>query len=344
MTLASPIRNSKNNMSRKQIWQIGGLLVVIGAIVALFVWFVDLAAVGQVLQTAVYPLLLLASLLLILGMLFYALRWRLLLGNKPTLLQTFHASNIGHAGNIVVPARAGEAMRIVVLGRGGAVSYTEATSSFVVERLFEQLMRLLALVAAVAVGAGIELSPGSILGGVAVLVVAFAGIQWLVQRRERVLLRWPAWFAKLPRITEDGARRSLVDLLDNLTAVSEPKHLAKVMGASLLAWGCFWGFFYATLLALGDGFPASDRLAVSLGALALSPPSAPTQPGIFHASVVVPLAAVGFDEVTLTAYAVLLHILEMVWMIGLALWGLGQMGLSVRVLLRSEKSSVNSPQ
>ena len=329
-------------MSRKQIWQIVGLLVVIGAIVALFVWFVDLQAVGEVLRTAVPSHLILASILLILGLLFYAMRWRLLLSNKPTLLQTFHASNIGHAGNIIVPARAGEAMRIVVLGRSEAVTYTEATSSFVVERLFEQLLRLLALVAAVAVGAGIELSPGTILSGMAVLVAAFAGIQWLVRRRERVLARWPARFAKLPRITEAGARRTLTDLLDNLTAVSEPKQLALVMGASLLAWGCFWGFFYTTLLALGDGFPVADRLAVSLGALALSPPSAPTQPGIFHASVVVPLAAVGFDEVALTAYAVLLHILEMVWMIGLAIVGLAQTGLSVGSMLQPEPTTTDS--
>ena len=320
-------------MSRKQIWQIVGLLVVIGAIVALFVWFVDLAAVAEVLKTADYLLLLLASFFLILGLLFYAMRWRLLLGNKPSLALTFHASNIGHAGNIIVPARAGEAMRIVVLGQSGAVSYTEATSSFVVERLFEQLMRLLALVGAVAVGAGIELTPGSLLGGIAVLIAAFAGIQWLIRSREAVLQRWPRRLARLPRLTEDGARRSLIDLLDNLTAVSNPKQLAQVMATSLLAWGFFWGFFYAALLALGDDVAAGDRLAMSLGALALSPPSAPTQPGIFHASVVVPLTAVGFSEVALTAYAVLLHILEMIVMLGLALWGLAQVGLSVGSVL-----------
>lgn len=329
-------------MERKQIWQIVGLLVVIGIIVALFVWFVDLAAVGEALQTADLTLLLLASLFLILGLLFYAMRWRLLLGNKPSLQQTFHASNIGHAGNIIVPARAGEAMRIVVMGRGGAVSYTAATSSFVVERLFEQLLRLLALVVAVAVGAGIELSPASMIGGVAVLVLAFAGFQWMIRHSERVLARWPVRLAKLPRVTEDGARRSLTDLLDNLTAVSEPKQLALVMLTSLLAWGFFWGFFYVTLLALADSVPPADRLAVSLGALALSPPSAPTQPGIFHASVVVPLTAVGFDEVALTAYAVLLHILEMVWMIGLAFWGLAQTGLSVKTMLGQDTTSIEA--
>jgi len=76
--------------------------------------------------------------------------------------------------------------------------------------------------------------------------------------------------------------------------------------------------------------------------LALSPPSAPTQPGIFHASVVVPLAAVGFDEVALTAYAVLLHILEMVWMIGLAIVGLAQTGLSVGSMLQPDPAATDS--
>ena len=331
-------------MNRKQAGQLIVLLLVIGAIVALFVWFVDVAAVGEALKTADFPLLLRAALCLILGLLFYAVRWRLLLGGKPSLRRTFHASNIGHAGNIIVPARAGEAMRIVVMGQSGSVSYTEATSSFVVERLFEQLMRLLALVAAVAVGAGIELSPSSLLSGGAVLVLAFAAIQWLIRHRERVLAGGPGWLAKLPRITEEGARRSLTDLLDNLTAVSNPKQLALVMGTSLLAWGFFWGFFYATLLALPGGILPSEQLAVSLGALALSPPSAPTQPGIFHLSVAGPLAAVGFDEVALTAYAVLLHILEMVWMIGFASWGLAQTGLSVRAMLGQENAAIDPQQ
>jgi hypothetical protein len=72
-----------------------------------------------------------------------------------------------------------------------------------------------------------------------------------------------------------------------------------------------------------------------LGALALSPPSAPTQPGIFHASIVVPLAAVGYDAGALTAYAVILHLLEMFWMIGLAAFGLLRIGLSPQELISS---------
>lgn len=312
-------------------------VAVILLIIVLFVFFVDWAVVWRQVQTAVPGYLLLSFALLLAGMWAYAIRWRVLLADRPPRLATFHASNIGHAGNIVIPARAGEALRIVVMGRSTPVSITAATSSFVVERLFEQVMRLLALGAAVAVGVGLTVTPGAVLGGLGMVALAAAGLAWLLRRRETVLARWPQRLARLPRVSEAGARAALADLLDNLTAVSDSRQLLRVTFWSLAAWGLFWGFFYAVLLALGETFAPAQRLSVSLGALALSPPSAPTQPGIFHASVVAPLTAVGFTAEPLTAYAVLLHLLEMVGMIGLALWGLWHTGLSPRALLGAQR-------
>lgn len=310
---------------------------MIALIILLFAVFVDLEAVARELRAADPRYLLAASAFLLTGLVIYAVRWRVLLGNKPTLLHTFHASNVGHAGNIIIPARAGEAARIVVMGRSQTVSMTEATSSFVVERLFEQVMRLLALGAAVVYGVGIKVTAVTLVGSIGFILLVFAAIIWLVRNQEVTLTKGPALLARLPRITETSARASLSNLLANLTQVSAPRRLALVLLWSLLAWSCFWGFLYLTLLALGDAFAADVRPALSLGALAISPPSAPTQPGLFHVSTVVPLAAVGFDAEALTAYAVILHILEMVWMIGLALWGLMRMGLSPQVFARGQR-------
>ena len=98
---------------------------------------------------------------------------------------------------------------------------------------------------------------------------------------------------------------------------------------SIVTWFLFGCFFFLTLLSLEASFPPDQKLSISLGALALSPPSAPTQPGIFHASIVVPLGAIGLNAEILTAYAVLLHVLEMFWMIGFAVWGLIATGSSL---------------
>jgi hypothetical protein len=312
--------------------QLIGLAILTGLILALFAIFVDLPAVVQQLRTAEARFFAAASLLFLAGLLAYAGRWRLLLANKPSLGHTFHASNVGHAGNILIPARAGEAARILVMSASDAVSITEATSSFVVERLLEQLMRLAALAGAIGFGVGITLSSGSILGGLSLLLLAFAAVAWLLRHQDSVLARGPAWLARLPRVTETRSRQTLADLLANLSAIARPSQLGLLLFYSSLTWACFWGFFYLTLLALAESVPSGQQLALSLAALALSPPSAPTQPGVFHASLVAPLAAVGYDAESVTAYAVLLHIQQMVWMIGLALWGLARIRLSPRAL------------
>lgn len=319
------------------LWQAAGLLIVVGLIVVVFVYFVDLQAVGRTLKTADFTFLLLASGFLIVGLVLYAVRWRLLLANKPGFLTTFHASNIGHMGNMLIPGRVGEGMRILVMGASGNVTVVEATSSFVIERLFEQIMRLAALGGAVVYGVGLQVSPATVAGGLGFVGAAFAGIWWMVNHQEQVLRSWPSRLARLPRVSEAGARNGLKYLLANLSAVSHPRQLVTILFTSILTWACFAAFFYATLLALPEAFAAEERLAVMLGALALSPPSAATQPGLFHVSVVAPLTAVGFQTEPLTAYAVLLHILEMVWMIGLAVWGLTQTGLSINTLWHQNK-------
>ncbi len=332
---------SPNN--KQTIWNVVGLLVMLGLIVVVFVFFVDLRAVGRTLKTADFRFLLLASGFLVLGLVIYAVRWRLLLANKPGLLTTFHASNIGHMGNMLIPGRVGEGMRIVVMGASGQVTVVEATSSFVIERLFEQIMRLAALGGAVVYGVGLQVSPATVVGGLGFVALAFVGIWWMVNHQEQVLSSWPGRLAKLPRVSEAGARNGLKYLLANSSAVSQPRQLAAILSTSVLTWACFAAFFYTTLLALPEAFAAGERLAVMLGALALSPPSAATQPGLFHVSVIAPLTAVGFQTEPLTAYAVLLHILEMVWMIGLAVWGLTQTGLSLNTLWQRNKQPSTAP-
>lgn len=325
------MRDTKTN---RQIWQLVMLVIILGATAVLLILFVDVAAVYQELRRARPVYMLASSLFLLAGLACFAARWRFLLQNKPGFWRTFHACNIGHAGNILLPGRVGEPARIVVMGQDETVSYTEATSSFVVERLFEQMMRLLALATAVTLGSGIKPTPGAMAGGILFLAVMFSLIFWLVRRRERTVRWGTAVLSKLPRVTPEKAEHWLNDLLDNLQYVSSLSHTAQTIGWSFLSWFCFWAFFYLALLALGDRIPAANRLPISIGALALSPPSAATQPGLFHGSVIIPLTAVGFDRNILTAYAILLHAIEMFWIILLAIIGLWWTGVSVTAVGR----------
>lgn len=318
--------NDKETNNKKRI---ALLLLVIVVIVALFIVLVDISLVISQLSAADLRFIAAASAAFIFGLITYAARWRTLLANKPGLLFTFHAGNLGHAGNIIIPFRAGEVIRILVMGTNESISYTESTTSVVVERLFEQLMRLLTFGLAILVGLGLQLSFGTVAGGIGFLILGFGAIAWLVKNQEFTLDKGSRLLGKLPRVTEESARHSLSDLLANLQSVSRPRQFAIILFWSVATWALFWAFFYFTLLSLGNDLANEQLLAVSLGALALSPPSAPTQPGIFHASIVLPLSALGMNPEMLTAYAILLHIQEMFWMIGFGIWGLIATGLSL---------------
>lgn len=321
--------NNKETNNKKRI---ALLLLVIVVIVALFIVLVDISLVISQLSAADLRFIAAASAALIFGLITYAARWRTLLANKPGLLFTFHASNLGHAGNIIIPFRAGELIRILVMGTNESISYTEATTSIVVERLFEQLMRLLTFGLAILVGLGLQLSFGTVAGGIGFLILGFGAIAWLVKNQEFTLDKGSRLLGKLPRVTEESARHSLSDLLANLQSVSRPRQFAIILFWSVATWALFWAFFYLTLLSLDNHLANEQLLAVSLGALALSPPSAPTQPGIFHASIVLPLSALGMNPEMLTAYAILLHIQEMFWVIVFGIWGLIATGLSINSL------------
>lgn len=317
---------NKKSGNKKQIVI---LLLVIVIILVLFAVLVDIPLVLSELANADPRYVALASAALICGLIAYAVRWRALLGNKPPLIFTFHAANLGHAGNIIIPFRAGEVIRILVMGRSEIVSYTEATTSIVVERLFEQLMRILTFVLAIIVGVGFKVTIGSVIGGVGFLVLGFGAIAWLIHNQEFTLEKGSAILGRLPRVSPESARHSLKDLLDNLKLVSKPRQFGFILFFSFITWAFFWAFFYLTFLALSFNLGPGQQFAVSLGALALSPPSAPTQPGLFHASIVVPLTALGFNAEMLTAYAILLHIQEMFWVILLGIWALIATGLSL---------------
>lgn len=314
-------------MTAQTRW-IGSLALLI-LIALLFVQFVDVNAALAAIRQADWRLGTLASLAFLLGLTAYAQRWRMLLINRAAFLPVFNAANAGHALNILAPLRAGEAARIALLGKSAQLPLGEITASVVVERLSEQVLRLLALGSALLLGLRLEFSSLALSGSLALFLLIVGLIAWALRHPERLLATVPALLARLPltrgstaSLREERIRRGLANTLHGFQQASASGQITRTLFWSLLTWGCFWVFHLLTLAALGQAnLPQSAWPALALGALALAPPSAPTQPGIYHAALVLPLALLGFDRAGLTAFAVLLHLQQMVWMIGLALLG-----------------------
>ncbi|MBN1148493.1 MAG: flippase-like domain-containing protein [Anaerolineales bacterium] len=299
-------------------------------LIGLLAYFIDWNTVAQQLQGIQRVNLAAASLALVVGFLAYAVRWRLLLDDKPGFIPTFHAANVASMANTLIPVRPGDALRIFILGKNERLPLLEVTSSIVVERWLEQIMRLAAFGGAVIFGAGGAVSTSTILGSVTFLGMALILMVWMVKQRQFVLARLPTWLARLPRLTEARARKALGDLIDGLESIASVRRLALALLWSLIAWSFFWGFHYLCLLALAADIDLNTRLALSLGSLALVPPSATTVPGVYQVSMVAPLALIGYDENTLTSYSLVMNLAEMAWIVGLGAWGALSSGVSLR--------------
>jgi uncharacterized protein (TIRG00374 family) len=306
-------------------------LIAVLIIVLLLSFFVDVGAVIRQLRRAQPGYLLAACVALLGGLTAYANRWRILLDNKPGWVGTFHAGNVGHMFNTLIPFRAGEPARIVVLSQNQKLPLTEVTASVVVELLIEQTMRLSAFVGALAFGVGLEARAAG--AAVIILLTAIGSLIWLVRQRDYVLAHFPIYLARLPRVGEGQARQTLTNLLNGLTAVTSARQLGQAFFWSLIIWSSFSLFHYLILLALNLELLAGQAVAISLAALALAPPSAPTQPGVYHTFVIGSLVLAGFNLQDVTAYAVILHGLQMAWMISLGSWGLSRTGISFRELI-----------
>jgi uncharacterized protein (TIRG00374 family) len=294
--------------------------------------FVDWPVVLEMLSRADRRLLAAGALLLLAGYGFYAVRWRYLMKDIPGLLDVFHTSNVGNMVNTLLPLRPGDAIRILLLAKKDGPPALMVTSSIVVERWLETIMRLAALGGAFIFGAGAAVSGLTIIGSLAFLVISFLFMVWLVQQRQKALEIIPPWLGRLPRLEEEDARRWLEHLIDGLNGVSSLRRLLVALIYSVITWTLFWGFHYLSLLALGPDLPIELLLGISLGSLALVPPSATTLPGVFQVSMVAPLILMGYDPALLTSYALVLNIISMVMVILLGVWGTFSAGLTLRQL------------
>jgi uncharacterized protein (TIRG00374 family) len=95
------------------------------------------AQVWQALRTSNYALLVPAFIALALGTAARAIRWRSLFApsRRPPRGTVLNATVVGYFYNGILPARAGEAARVVVLSQRSSASAVETVTTAVLERM-----------------------------------------------------------------------------------------------------------------------------------------------------------------------------------------------------------------
>jgi len=291
------------------------LLAVVGLVVSLvFAYFairsVDFDVFWDGLRESNPAWLVPALAVLALTVLVRALRWRLLFppATRPPVGATTRALLVGYFFNNVLPARAGEAIRVLSLHQAAGTSRAEALATAVSERIYDVLALLVLLFAATPFLPDVSWLRSAAILAVVLVSLTLAAILVLARweaRPVRFLLR-P--LVALPRVDGERLDFAAASLVRGLSGLHRPGLALRAFAVTVASWLLLATSFWLTLLAfdLDVGFGAGLLVVIAIN-LALIIPSSAAGLGVFEAATLVALRAYGVDDSRALAYAVVLH-------------------------------------
>jgi glycosyltransferase 2 family protein len=290
----------------------GGLLVSV-VFAYLAVRNTRFSEVWDGLRTSNYWWLVPAFFVLAFGLFLKAVRWRSVFSpeTRPPMGPLTKALLVGYFVNAILPARAGEAARVVVLNRRTGTSLAEGGTTVVVERAYDVLGLLLLLFLAVPWLPEVTwLHAAALFALVVVLalavVVAVLAVYGL--RPVRFVLR-P--LVRLPLVTSETLDHAAESLGRGLVALRRPKVMAVALFWTIAAWLAIATSTWLVMKGFHLGLSLVAALLVVIATnLAQILPSSPSALGVFEAATVVALGAYGVADSDALSYALVLHALS----------------------------------
>ena len=287
------------------------------AVSALFAYLalrnVDFVTLRQALARSDHWLLLPAGMLLAVAVILRGLRWRVLFspGRRPPAGVVTSSMLIGYYFNTTLPARAGEAARIVALNQRVGTSRFEALGTVVAERILDVLTLLVLLFLTTPFLPHSNWLARSLeLGGLVFALLGVAGGLFAVYgaRPARALLH-P--LTVLPGITRVHTERGAANLMRGFAFFRRPAVAAPAFALTAVSWLLIAVSSWLLLRGfhLRVGFEAGLLVVVATN-LALILPSGPAAIGVFEAATIVALAPFSVDRTTAFSFGILLHALN----------------------------------
>jgi uncharacterized membrane protein YbhN (UPF0104 family) len=221
-------------------------------------------------------------------------RWQRLLMDEratPSRADTYALTCVGYAGNNILPARAGDAIRMVLMAPRAEASKRTVIGTLLAERLLDVAVLVVLFVV---VGYGLLGEVGGDKVEIVALVVAGVALAtaagYLVVRRNE---RMTAFLAPIASATL-GLRRAHHGLL--------------LLGMTLVIWGIEAGVWMSTAAAVGFGMdPIEGLYIVALASVFSLIPSGPAYAGTQDAAAILGIKALGGTGAQAVAYIVMLR-------------------------------------
>lgn len=313
-------------------------LAVGAVLMAALLWFLfrgtDWARVGSDLAGADLPWIAASVLLIFASFVLRAFRWRYIVRSAKAVpfRLIYDATQIGFLANFTLPARAGEAIRALVLARGAKLPFTKCVAFVALDRVTDLfglvLVLSITLVAyrpdtAVVFPPGFELpawaSPilepnairdGATLAFVAMSVVAL-GLLVVYLRQAWALAISDAVLGLVSKKFARTVNGWIQHFADGLHVFRSPADMAGALGFSALVWFAAVGSIAAALRAFGVDAPwYAAPLMLSMLSVIIALPGTPGFVGTFHLGIMLGLffAVPGISAETAKAIAIFSHL------------------------------------
>jgi uncharacterized protein (TIRG00374 family) len=310
---------------RSKWFQQGIGLLITALIVGWLVLSLDWGKVLEALRGAsLWPLLL--SLPIMFAHLWLrSYRWRFLLPdpqNGPSIRTLFDAFMAGNFATYILPLRAGEFIRPLLLSKQSKYPFPTTFVSIVVERFFDLICVLLTFAILLRFLPNLDpvIHNGAILLGIlAIIILIFILLGVFIPKQIQQITRHIC--SALPGALSNRIQKFALDLLHGLTVLRHKGNLLRVTALSAAVWGSCYLLFYSFLFCfeVPTTFLAGTTVAVVL-ALAVAVPSAPGFLGVYQGGCIIAFKAFGVSEEVAVAYGILTHILHYLVTIGYGIW------------------------
>jgi hypothetical protein len=317
--------------------------IISGIFVFLAVRGINFSEVIRSFRSANYLYAIPILLIVLLVLFFRSYRWGIILEPRIKYPQwpLFIITAIGFMTISILPARLGEFTRPFLVKQKSGIRISSTMATIVVERVFDLLTLMVVLGVVILT---IPLPPEIFKAGLIILIMVlaiFVVLLLLVVKQEFSLKILNMLFDKLPGRIGGFIRNQLHAFIEGLEILPDVKKTLYVAFLSAIIWGllalsCYLMFFaFGLKLSLMEAFALTVIIAIGVML-----PAAPGFVGNYHYACVLGLKFFGVNEAVALSYAIVLHFLQMIPVIGIGLGLLPSQNISLPAFIKKETTEI----
>lgn len=258
-----------------------------------------------------------------------ALAWRTILERKATFSQVFWGLNVGYLLNNLLPLRAGEIGRAILVGQTSGLGMMHVLSTIVIERAFDLAFAAGLMLSTLPLALGME-SAKSVSIITLVLVITGLVVLYLMARFNRKVHDWITAIGEHVPVVKRYLVPQLDALLRGLSVLVKPDQFILCVFWIALSWVMGVLNYYVVILFFFPGAPLWWAAFVdAVLAMGIAIPSAPGAIGIFEGVLAGALSILGVDTSIGIAFGILMHFVQFLITGALGFIGLAKAGKSL---------------